>query len=406
MDSLSQITLGAAVGELLLGKKLGNRAMVWGAVIGTVPDLDVIGNYFLSDLQGLLFHRGISHSILFSVIGAIALGWIVFKMYESKEHKWIAISAKVISALVVLNVVHFVASIFSDSPWAFMLFATIAILGFTWRHIKNRYLSGNWEKPQVSLREWQWAFFWIIATHILLDVFTLYGTRVFAPFSNYKAQFGTVSVADPLYTAPFLLLLIVASFYNRNSKKREWLNKAGLIVSCLYLAITVSNKFAIDKQFNSEFDQAGLTVTRYITNATILNNVLWTCTAETEDFYYVGDYSFFDEVPVDFFQIEKNHHLLRDFDVDPTITALRWFSDDFYCITERDDSLFFNDLRFGLFRNEKGEPTDFIFSFYLEDLGGEEGYKMHKYDGGPSEDERKNFFSNLIRRIKGKRLNS
>ena len=58
MDSLTQITLGAAVGELLLGKKLGNRAMVWGAVIGTVPDLDVIGNYFLSDLQGLLLlHR-------------------------------------------------------------------------------------------------------------------------------------------------------------------------------------------------------------------------------------------------------------------------------------------------------------------------------------------------------------
>ena len=52
MDSLSQITLGAAVGELLLGKKIGNRAMLWGAIAGTVPDLDVFANLFLNDLQG------------------------------------------------------------------------------------------------------------------------------------------------------------------------------------------------------------------------------------------------------------------------------------------------------------------------------------------------------------------
>ena len=40
MDSLSQIVLGAAVGEVVLGKRLGNRAMVWGAVAGTLPDMD------------------------------------------------------------------------------------------------------------------------------------------------------------------------------------------------------------------------------------------------------------------------------------------------------------------------------------------------------------------------------
>ena len=34
MDSLSQIVLGAAVGEVVLGRRIGNRAMVWGAVAG------------------------------------------------------------------------------------------------------------------------------------------------------------------------------------------------------------------------------------------------------------------------------------------------------------------------------------------------------------------------------------
>ena len=38
MDSLTQIVLGGAVGEAVLGKKVGNRAILWGAVAGTIPD--------------------------------------------------------------------------------------------------------------------------------------------------------------------------------------------------------------------------------------------------------------------------------------------------------------------------------------------------------------------------------
>ena len=41
MDSVTQIALGAAVGEAVLGRKIGNRAMLWGAIAGTLPDLDV-----------------------------------------------------------------------------------------------------------------------------------------------------------------------------------------------------------------------------------------------------------------------------------------------------------------------------------------------------------------------------
>ena len=42
MDSLTQIVLGAAVGEFVLGRKVGNKAILWGAVAGTIPDLDVL----------------------------------------------------------------------------------------------------------------------------------------------------------------------------------------------------------------------------------------------------------------------------------------------------------------------------------------------------------------------------
>ena len=67
MDSLTQMVLGAAVAEATLGKKVGNKAALWGAVAGTIPDLDVIGMFFLNTVDELHFHRGFTHSILFSL---------------------------------------------------------------------------------------------------------------------------------------------------------------------------------------------------------------------------------------------------------------------------------------------------------------------------------------------------
>jgi len=91
MDSLSQIILGAAVGEVILGKKIGNKAMLWGALAGTIPDLDIISNLWLDELGGLAAHRGISHSITFAVLGSVATGWLVDKFYDTPLQKSIVL---------------------------------------------------------------------------------------------------------------------------------------------------------------------------------------------------------------------------------------------------------------------------------------------------------------------------
>ena len=36
-----QIVLGGAIGELVAGRKMGNRAVLWGAIARTILDLDV-----------------------------------------------------------------------------------------------------------------------------------------------------------------------------------------------------------------------------------------------------------------------------------------------------------------------------------------------------------------------------
>jgi inner membrane protein len=85
MDSLTQIVLGAACGEIVLGKKIGNKALLFGAIGGTIPDLDVfVGRWLYSnEIQAMAFHRGFMHSILFAVLVAFFFGWLTYKLYNT-----------------------------------------------------------------------------------------------------------------------------------------------------------------------------------------------------------------------------------------------------------------------------------------------------------------------------------
>ena len=85
MDSLTQIVLGAACGEIALGKKIGNKALLFGAIGGTIPDLDVfIGNIFYSNsIDAMTFHRGFMHSLTFAFLGAFIFGYVFFKLSNS-----------------------------------------------------------------------------------------------------------------------------------------------------------------------------------------------------------------------------------------------------------------------------------------------------------------------------------
>lgn len=71
MDSVTQAALGAAVGYVVGGKELGRKAMLWGACLGTLPDLDFLFTLPMDDeFAYLKYHRGFSHSLIFSVLGS------------------------------------------------------------------------------------------------------------------------------------------------------------------------------------------------------------------------------------------------------------------------------------------------------------------------------------------------
>lgn len=311
MDSLTQIVLGAACGEAVLGKKIGNKALLFGAIGGTIPDLDVFIGSLLhgNEIDAMLFHRGFMHSILFSVLAALVLGWLVHKLYNSGKR-----------------------------------------LGTT--------TQANW----ISL------FFWSLFTHPILDCFTPYGTQLFAPFSTYRVAFNNIAVADLIYTMPFLLCVIILMFFKRQSSKRRLWLRLGIGISSLYMLFTVFNKLYIDRVFQSSLTEKEVAYQRFSAQPSIFNNILWYGIAETEDNYQVAFYSLFDTSDqFSEWKIIPKKRLLDD-KYKRDIDCLAWFSNDYYNVEELENGEYiYNDLRYPLVKTRTGYKAVFNLKLYEAD---------------------------------------
>jgi len=404
MDSLTQIVLGAAVGEVCLGKKIGNRAMLWGGVGGTIPDLDIIGNLFLGEAEALAFHRGISHSVTFAIFGALVIGWLIDKLYNTKGRHWTETILSIGFYCFGLLFVSGILLAIGPEMKLITIPLMIAVASFgIWRIRKDLFIrKDSFERP--SVRSWQNMMFWALLTHPILDSFTSYGTQLFAPFSNYRVAFNNISVADPMYTALFLIGLIAASFYSRKTSTRRYMNYLGIALSSAYMLFTGYNKLRVDKVMESTLQTENIVSKKYMTSPTILNNVLWTGTAETDSFFYQGQYSLLDkDKSFKLSKVPKKHHLLADAKSDDkTINILKWFSKEYFTLLERSDGyLQFNDMRYGTFRGDSYGENDFIFRFILEK--DENGYyQMLDAAGGPPEDmDQGAMATELWTRIKG-----
>ena len=289
MDSLTQIVLGAAVGEAVLGRKVGNKAMLYGAIAGTIPDLDVLTRYFMDTVTATEWHRGFSHSIFFSILFAPVFGWLVWKLNRIEDASW---------------------------------------------------------------KDWSWLMFWGLFTHPVLDAFTTWGTQLFWPL-KIRLAFQSVFVIDPLYTVPFLIFLILALFQKRTALKRKRYVKLGLIISSSYLVLTLVLKGIAFGKFENALDRQKISYSQMNTRPAPFNTILWMVNIETKEAYLMGNYSFFDSKPIVLTSYSKNHELLGDLAKNDKVKRLIQITEGWYTISEKNGQLYFNDLRFGLISMDK-----------------------------------------------------
>jgi inner membrane protein len=303
MDSLTQIALGIATAELYAGDKLGRRSFLYGAILGTLPDLDIVVGKFLDPVSGVAIHRGLSHSLFLFMAIAPLLGRVIAKI----------------------------------------------------------------EKGRISLSNASTLAFWCLLTHVMLDMFTSWGTQVFWPL-NYFIAFKTIFVVDPLYTVPLLICLITAWRKPDFAFRKKYVLR-GVYISSAYLMLTCCIKLYALQKFSNALEQQNIAYSGLIVKPTAFNCILWNANVEIEDAYLLGDYSLFDSQPITFKRYQKNSELAKELAHNRDFQTLKNVSEGWYIVTKNNGQYYFNDLRFGLL-NDDPEHPHFAFSYVFKDENG------------------------------------
>lgn len=179
MDSFTQIVLGAAVGQAVAHRKLGGSALALGAIGGVLPDLDVVASLWSGPFAEWQSHRGITHSLFFGPVLGPMLGYGVWRAYRSWRPT--SVCAR------------------DDSLGPITAVLILAIL-----------------------------------THPLLDLCTIYGTQLLAPFSDARFAIPAVGIIDPVYTV-LLLIAVILGMMGRWPRSAVVAANVALVLSSAYL---------------------------------------------------------------------------------------------------------------------------------------------------------------------------
>ncbi len=220
MDPLTQGALGAALPQATRSKTNVGIAGTLGFLAGLAADADV---FIRSDADPLLFleyHRQFTHALIFIPVGGLLCA---LALHWTLARRWQLTFART------------------------FLFCT---LGY--------------------------------ATHALLDACTSYGTMLFWPFSTERVSWSVVSIVDPAFTVPVLILVVVAGL-----RRKPVLARIALAWAALYLTAGALQHHAALAMSAEIAASRGHTPIRIQVKPSFGNILVWKTIYETPDRFYV-----------------------------------------------------------------------------------------------------------------------
>ncbi|MFT6464136.1 metal-dependent hydrolase [Halopseudomonas sp.] len=285
MDSITQAMLGASIGGAMLGRWHGRKALVAGALLGTLPDMDVVINYG-DAVANMTYHRGFSHSL-------------------------------------------------------FVLTALSLLLAWGWRRWRP-----NPDYSGVRLGLCLWL---ILVTHVLLDAFTSYGTQLFWPMTTPPVSISSIFIIDPLYTVPLLLAVVIGLIIGLKKGKGLALQYTALTLSTLYLASTLVGKQMAENNLQLALERDDIDAQAVFITPTPFNTVLWRVVAVAGDDYYEGLVSWFDDKPPVLERLPRHYtEAAPSLEGSEQHERLRWFTRDILRYDLIDNQWVVTDLRLGM----------------------------------------------------------
>lgn len=285
MDSLSQIVLGGAVAAALTPASHRRAALLAGAALGTLPDLDGLPLLLQDDpILRMTLHRSLSHSLfVLPLIGTLIWWW-----YRRRGGR------------------------VAESP-----------------------------------TRWFWAIQLALITHPLLDAFTVYGTQLWWPLHPPPTMWSSVFIIDPLYTL-WLLIACIVAWWARERAIAQRALVAGLVLSTAYLGWSLIAKQQVEREADRALAVIGLQDAPRFSVPMPFNTLLWRVVAMTPDGYVEGLHSLAaDRAPIRFVHRTSDVAALRAVTDLPKVRHLAWFNHGFMKAWERDGKLYLSDLRMG-----------------------------------------------------------
>lgn len=303
MDTLTHIALGACIGELFTDKQFGKKAMFWGALAQSVPDIDFISVLWLDPTAELIAHRGFTHSILFGILMTFFL----------------AITAE------------------------------------------------RFHRPHnISLKKWMWFLGTEIAVHLFIDGFNNYGVGWLEPFSEERFSFQVLYVADPFFSIPSGIACLFLLFRSSNHIKRVLWAKMGISITVLYLLYATFNKQLIKTDIKRLAAKQHINYEKMLTTPSPLNSWLHFVVLKKDSVFQIGYHSVFDkDDSLEVHPFIQHNDWLREIRDHKEVQDLKQFSQGYYTIDRKKDTLVFNDLRFGQVIGWYDPKQPFAFHYYL-----------------------------------------
>lgn len=282
--------------------------MFLGALAQSIPDIDFVAAFFMDTAANLLAHRGFTHSILFAVLATFSFALLAEHFH--KQHK-------------------------------------------------------------VGYRRWVLFFAAEIAIHLLLDFYNSYGMGLLEPFSHQRFAFNALFVADPFLSLWPAIAFVALLVLRPNLRKRVFWWRFALSGVFAYLFYCTLNKIKIENEVEEILDKQNIAYQDFFTTPTPLNNWLWYVAARSDSGYYIGFRSMFDDWSrIDFHFVPQNDSLLQPVANHEEVQHLLRFSQGYYTLEKWNDTLVFNDLRFGQIIGWHDPEEKFVFHYFLQHPAG------------------------------------
>ncbi len=284
MDSVTQAVLGAGIQGALLGRVQGRRALVYGAALATVPDLDVLMRY-PDPVSLMTYHRGFSHSVFVLTGLAALLAWLIRKY---------------------------------------------------------------WPQAPYSGRRLFLTLWLVLVTHPVLDAFTVYGTQLFWPLARIPESWAAIFIIDPVYTVPLLAAVLFAVGFGMTLTARRLLAAALVFSTAYLgfgLAGRIAAEDRVREAMQGQgIAVSELRAVPMPFNTLVWRVIAKTA----DGHYYESVSSLFDREPPEWLRQPLNLDVAQALADVPLHQRLRWFTDDWLRYDVIGDALVVTDLRMGM----------------------------------------------------------